>query len=574
MGHPSQWKNKQIREHIDVIEGKISPTVLLKDATYLHSGFKKWIKGHIWIYEDRIIYAGPTLPENTEECEMIDCEKLTIVPGYIEPHVHPFQLYNPHSFAQYASKTGTTTLINDNLMFFLLNNKKKAFSLLDSYKHLPVSMFWWCRFDSQSEMENEEKIFSLEAVKTWLKRDDVIQGGELTSWPRLVQGDDMILQWIQETKKLGKKVEGHFPGASERTLAMMSLFGVDSDHESMTGKEAYQRILHGFTVALRHSSIRKDLEKLLDELKELEVDHYRSLMLTTDGSTPSFYKNGVIDFLLRICLEKGIPAIDAYEMASYNVASYYGLSATHGSIATGQIANINILENPTNPTPIGVLSKGQWVVHPQKSVSVWDDEIQQSLPDMKIDWELKADDMQFSMPFGMKLVNDVITKPYSVQIDASLEELSLEHDHSYLLLLDRHGKWRISTMIQGFSSGVKGLASSFTGTGDIVIIGKNRKDMIRAFNEMKRLNGGIVVVEDEEIIFELPLPFMGVMSDLPMEELIEKQEELQFILRERGYDHSDPVYTLLFLTSTHLPYIRITPKGIYDVMKKTYSFLL
>ena len=30
-------------------------------------------------------------------------------------HVHPFQLYNPQTFADYASWLGTTTFISDNL---------------------------------------------------------------------------------------------------------------------------------------------------------------------------------------------------------------------------------------------------------------------------------------------------------------------------------------------------------------------------------------------------------------------------------------------------------------------------
>ena len=103
-----------------------------------------------------------------------------------------------------------------------------------------------------------------------------------------------MLHWIQETKRLGKKVEGHFPGASDKTLAKMMLFGVDGDHESMTGNDVYKRLMHGYTVTLRHSSIRPDLPVLLKEMRDLELDQYESMMLTTDGSTPAFYKQGVV----------------------------------------------------------------------------------------------------------------------------------------------------------------------------------------------------------------------------------------------------------------------------------------
>ena len=65
---------------------------------------------------------------------------------------HPFQLYNPQTFARYAAQTGTTTIINDNLSLFLHLNKKKAFSLLKELNDSPVSMYWWGRYDSQTEL--------------------------------------------------------------------------------------------------------------------------------------------------------------------------------------------------------------------------------------------------------------------------------------------------------------------------------------------------------------------------------------------------------------------------------------
>ena len=40
------------------------------------------------------------------------------------------------------------------------------------------------------------------------------------------------------------------------------------------------------------------------------------------------------------------------------------------------------------------------------------------------------------------------------------------------MLVDRNGKWRINTMIKGFATHVKGFASSYSNTGDIILIGK------------------------------------------------------------------------------------------------------
>lgn len=569
-----RWKNKHLREHIDVLDGKRAPTMLLTDAVYLNQVFRKWMKANIWIYNDRIVYVGDRLPDNLEGCAVIDCQNQYLVPGYIEPHAHPFQVYNPLSLSQYASNFGTTTLINDNLVLFLQLEKKKAFSLLGELREVPATMYWWSRFDAQTEIQNEEMIFSHGEVKAWLEHDAVLQGGELTGWPRLLAGDDMLLHWMQETKRMRKQIEGHFPGASEKTLAKMMLFGADADHEAMTGEEVMTRLMQGYTVSLRHSSIRPDLPKLLDEIQELGLEHFDKLLFTTDGSPPSFYEQGLQDNMIRMAIEKGIPVIDAYNMATINIAKHYNIEYLHGNIATGRVANINFLDAIENPNPVSVLAKGQWVKRdgiesPDLPTIDWN---KYGFSPLKLDWDIDQNDLEFSMPFGIEMVNDVITKPYSISSDVSYEELSFGHDESFLMMVDANGKWRINTIIKGFADNLSGFASSYSNSGDIILIGKRKKDMIIAFNRMKEIGGGIVITEHGKVIYELPLTLKGIMSNQPIPELIEKENEMKALLAKRGYPFSDPVYSLLFLSSTHLPYIRITQQGMYDVMNKTVLF--
>ncbi|MGM0904726.1 MAG: adenine deaminase C-terminal domain-containing protein [Bacillota bacterium] len=569
-----RWKNKQLRDHVAVLDGTLSPTILLKNATYLNQTFRKWMTANIWIYNDRIVYVGEKLPALTDNCETIDCSKGYIVPGYIEPHAHPFKLYNPQSLATYASQHGTTTMINDNMVLALQLNKKKAFSFIKELQHHPVTMYWWCRYDSQSETHDEEIIFSNRNIKSWLEQDFVVQGGELTGWPKLVDGDDMMLHWMQETKRQNKKIEGHFPGASEKTLAKMMLFGTDCDHEAMTGEEVQRRLMQGYMVSLRHSSIRPDLPNLLDEIHQMDIAVYDRMMLNSDGSSCACYENGMTDKLIKIAIDHGVPVIDAYNMATINIARYYNFDHLHGNIATGRIANLNFLSEKDEPTPISVLAKGQWVKRDGVQMNgfqevEWD---QFDLGPLNIDWSLDSDDMQFSMPFGIKLENSVITKPYSIGIDVSTESLSTEHDECFFMLLDRNGKWRINTLLKGFANKLGGLASTFSSTGDIILIGKNKQDMQSAFNRMKEIGGGIVVCEEGQSIYELPLTLKGTMSDQPIEELIGLEKNLFSLLKEKGYPFIDPIYSLMFFSATHLPYIRVTQHGIYDVMKKTVLF--
>lgn len=569
-----RWKNKHLRMHVSVLDGKTSPTILLKNALYLNQTFRQWMRANIWIYEDRIVYVGDNLPPKLENCEIIDCTNEILVPGYIEPHAHPYQLYNPHTLAAYASQFGTTTIINDNMSLIMNLKKKEAFSLLKDLRSIPTTMFWWCRFDAQTEILNEEDVFSHSNIKSWLEHDAVLQGGELTGWPKLLDGDDMMLHWIQEAKRMHKKIEGHFPGASEKTLVKMILLGADSDHEAMTGEEVYNRLMQGYMVSLRYSSIRPDLPDLLDDMKRLGIEAYDRLMFNTDGSTSTFYEQGITDQMIRIAIDKGVPVIDAYNMATVNIARYYNIDHLHGNIATGRVANINFLSSIENPTPHSVLAKGKWVKRDGQVVEAyhsinWDD---YGLKPMELNWNLSIDDLQFSMPFGIKMENSVITKPYSIAIDASYDELSTDHDECFFTLLDRNGKWRINTLLKGFATNLSALASSFSNTGDIILIGKSKRDMLAAFERMKELGGGIVMVEEEQVVCEIPLKLNGIMSNLPIKELMNEEKKLLVELKDRGYSFSDPVYSLLFFSATHLPYIRITQQGMYDVMNKTVLF--
>ncbi|MDW0117915.1 adenine deaminase C-terminal domain-containing protein [Sporosarcina thermotolerans] len=561
------WDQREIQQQLGVINGKLAPDLIIQNATYLHSIFKKWVTGNIWIKGDRIVYAGDRMPAITEGTEIVDATNKKIVPGYIEPHVHPFQLYNPETFAEYAGRLGTTTFLSDNLTFFLLLGNEKAFKVLEQLRELPFSFYWWARFDSQTVLQDEKEVFNQERIAEWLKRDDVLMGGELTGWPRLMNGDPDITASLIAAKKAGKKIEGHFPGSSERTLARMKLLGVDGDHEAMTVEEVEARLQQGFAVTLRHSSIRPDLPQLLNGILEKGHDVFDHLMMTTDGSTPSFHMDGVMDKCIQVALDAGVNPIDAYLMASYNIARYYDITDLHGVIATGRYATLNFLKEDKNPVPTDVLSKGKWLKRNNEPTESFENVDWSAIPDFKLDFDLGEKDFEFSHSVGINMVNDVITKPYEVTIDLSVDRLSDEHDESFLMLIDRNGKWRVNTVIKGFADHVQGFASSYSNTGDIILIGKDKREMFRAFREMKQMRGGMVLHEDGKIAASIPLPISGGLSAENVEVLIEQELKLKKALLERGYKHGDAVYTFLFLQSTHLPYVRATQIGLYNVMK-------
>ena len=171
-----------------------------------------------------------------------------------------------------------------------------------------------------------------------------------------------MLYWIQETKRLNKRVEGHFPGASVDTLTKLKLLGASADHESMTGEEVIQTSAVRVSCSLTLFSIRPDLPNILEQLQTEKIAAYDQMMYTTDGSTPSYNERGLINVCIEIALEKGVALEDAYRMATYNVAKYYHLDELLGSIAPGRLAHINILYEKDDPHPLSVLAKGQWIV--------------------------------------------------------------------------------------------------------------------------------------------------------------------------------------------------------------------
>lgn len=85
----STWKIDEIRKQVAVIDGNKAPTIVLKNARYLHSVFKQWLVGNIWILADRIVYVGKEMPSNLDNTEVMDLEGKVVVPVILNPmYIH------------------------------------------------------------------------------------------------------------------------------------------------------------------------------------------------------------------------------------------------------------------------------------------------------------------------------------------------------------------------------------------------------------------------------------------------------------------------------------------------------
>ena len=122
---------------------------------------------------------------------------------------------------------------------------------------------------------------------------------------------------------------------------------------------------------------------------------------------------------------------------------------------------------------------------------------------------------------------------------------------------------------------IKGGAIAATVAHDshnIVVVGDNDDDMLFAAETLKNCGGGFTVVSHGEVKALLELPVAGLMSDEPVETVLEKQRALLSAAHALGADDAcDPLVLLSFLALPVIPEVRLTDCGLFDV--RTMSFL-
>lgn len=555
---------------IQVSQRKAPATHWFKDAQLLNVYTGQLQKAHVALAYGRIAYVGEKEPLVSETTEIIELEPgQVMVPGYIEPHAHPFQWYNPYTWGTYLVRQGTTVSINDNMALFKYLDDDQALGFIDQLDEEGEHLWlWWSRFDAQTGLDQEERRFSPATLRRWLEHRFVMQGGEFTSWPLLLKGNKALAEAMLITKQeFHKRVEGHLPGASSETLNSMIVAGVSADHEALTGTDVIQRLRLGLYASLRYSSIRPDLPKLLEEIKGQPELNTSRLLLTNDGSMPFFVEQSGCDQMIKLVIEAGFSAADAYRMVTLNPATYYGLDEELGGIAPGRLAHINILRDVYQPTPLHVMIEGRWVVRDGLSLSVqskpkW---LQHYFPKLNQRSVLTVDALQAkSADKGIELLNEVITKPYSFDPVSPLTE-----NEAFLSLVDREGKWVINTRIKGFATELEGLASTYTASSHYLLIGRDREAMVRLLHETLERGGGVYAKFNAVEEAWISLPLAGGMSEEPMEQLMGQSREFVAKLKAHGHPFEDPIYTLLFLTATHLPFIRLTDHGLYLIKEQT-----
>ncbi|MCG7317955.1 adenine deaminase C-terminal domain-containing protein [Brevibacillus laterosporus] len=569
------------KQLIRTAKGLEAASVWITGGTILDVYTKSWRKADIVLAGERIAYVGEKVPLVNEDTICINAKDKYIVPGYIEPHAHPFQWYNPFTLADYALQTGTTTMISDSLFFFQLLPYDKLSSLFDEINKHPMKQFFWARLDSQT-LPDPEGVFQRERIKELLDHPLVIQAGELTDWRGILDEREELLEGMRYALDLGKRIEGHHPGASYQTLALAAAHGVGACHESMKAEELLHRLQVGMYATLRHSSIRPDLPKLITEWLELDLPWSPRMMLTSDGATAPMLRNGVMDYTIRVAIESGMPIEEAYVMATLNPATYYGMDTEIGGIAPGRLADILLLTEKNNPTPETVIANGLIIVQEGQVVAKVPNSQMSDYVSGSLTMEEMVSDQWFLFPDKTQvlsldtlpvicMINSVISKLDETTVIHDWEELIQIPDAMLAVLIDPKTKQLTKAILRGFAVELEALATSFHASTEFLVLGRNPQSMKAALQEIMASKGGVAIIEKGEVLFHIPLPIGGKMTDESMEIVMEKSECFTALMKERGYRFDDPIYSLLFFTATHLPFVRFTKAGIYEV--KTGSLI-
>ena len=459
-----------------VARGAAPADLYVRGGTLLNVYTGELYPANVALRGERIAYVGARDDMVGAGTRVLDVAGRVLVPGYVDPHVHPAHVITPSALARHVVALGTTTLFADTLQFWELGGLRAFTAVADALAGSPVKFYWMIRPHAQSRTTDERRRFPLRALARALAHPSAVAVGEVTRWPDVHAGDADLLRRLELALARGQRVEGHTAGASTERLAAIAAGGLSSDHEPITAREVLDRARQGIAVMLRESSLRPDLGDLLTALKDAP-----------------------------------------------------GLAARDGRTL------VDIPEPPWRrvfATPAARLVER---------------------------WRARAEDFRLpdrpTLPV-LRLVSAVITR---------VEERAPQPGDLHAALVDRRGRWVAPALVAGFADRLDGLATTISTDFNILALGRRPASLARAVNRLLDVHGGVVLVDGDEVVWELPLPLGGIMTRASLPEAARHERELVRHLAERGYSFHDPLFTLLFLSADFLPAARLTPLGVWDV---------
>ena len=469
-------------------------------------------------------------------------------------------------------RLGTTTVVADPHEIANVLGVEGIDYMLRSSENQPMNIYFNLPSCVPStNMETSGATLTAEDLLPFLDRRRILGLAEMMNYPGVIHEDPEVLRKIENTRKHRKPVDGHAPGLTGRDLYAYISAGISSDHESITVREAMEKLNAGMHIMIREGTGAKNLNDLIPVINSRTAP--RMMWCTDDRHPHDLLEEGHIDSMVRRAIQAGVDPVTAIQMATINPADHFGLGHL-GAIGPGRQADMVVFSDITDIRVEQVYHQGLLVVEDGKILPEID--IPEPIP-VRPSMNLEIEKIDFSVPEEGRHIRVIEIVPHQVITRQSIKEAlisekmavsDINRDILKIVVVDRHsgsgntGKGFVS----GFGLKRGALASSVAhDSHNVIVVGTNDGDMKTAVRALITMGGGLAAVCDNRVWADLSLPIAGLMSFEPIQTINDQLDRLLDAAREFGSTLNDPFMTLSFLALPVIPELKITDKGLVDV---------
>ena len=560
--------NKKLRI-IDVAAGREKADLVLKNATYVNVFSNELCHDDIAVAEGLIVGMG-----QYDGIVEVDVSDQIVLPGFLDAHIHlESSLVSPTEFAKAVLPHGTTTVITDPHEITNVMGTDGIDYMLQATEDLPVDVrFMLPSCVPSTPLDESGAILDYRAIDSFYDHPRVQGLAEMMNSYGVIHNDKEVVSKIVAAQAHHKKIDGHAPGLQGNKLNAYIAAGVYSDHECSELHDAIAKLQRGQFIMIRDGTAARNLDALAPLLCDKYVE--RCMFCTDDKHPNDLLEKGHIDYIVKKAISLGVDPIIAIKAACHNAARYFLLN-NRGAIAPGYLADFLIIDDFRSFNIQQVYKKGVLMCDHGVLTDFPAPEIEEYLSKRAHDTfrlkHLTAEDFRDARPRGVigMVPNEIVTTDagYSDHID-------VEQDILKIAVIERHRNTHHIGLGYIKNYGLKrgAVATSIShDSHNIIVVGTNEEDMAYAANRVVELNGGIIVAEGERSTAEVPLAIAGIMSDEPLVVVNEKLEDAKEKAFTAGVSRGvDPFMTLSFMALNVIPTLRITTRGVFDVVSQQY----
>ena len=560
-----------LEQCIDAAIGRKKAEIVLKNGKFVNVFTGEVCEGDIAVEGGRIVGFGKYEGE-TE----YDIAGKIAVPGLIDAHVHiESSQLSPEEFARLVLPRGTTTVIADPHEITNVCGIAGAKYIADAAKNTPLEvkvMLPSCV--PATAFETSGATLTGADTEQYIGADFIHGLGEFMNYPGVIYKDAEVMKKLAAAQNAGKVVDGHAPSTSGLGLNAYIAAGISTDHECTSPEEALEKVSKGMYVHLREGSATRNVAV---NCKAANASNLRRFLLCTDDRHAADIRaKGHLDNALRVAVAAGMNPVWAVIAATLNSAECYRLYGK-GAIAPGYDADIAVFDDLKNFNCAMTFKGGKLVAKEGKALFATGEKY---LPDAVKNTvhvgDIAADDFKIKLK-GKRanviriLKDNVVTEKVVREVESENGDVKLSGtDLLKLAVVERHhGTGNIGLgLLEGY--GLKNGAIALTIAHDshnVIVLGDNNADMAAAVAELKRIGGGMAVVEGGKA-YSLSLDIAGLMSSLPAEEYIAQSEKLLEKAYSMGVSRDFEAFmSLSFLALLVIPSIKLSDRGLFDVDK-------